>query len=539
MKNFILRFLFAIFALSILLSTTNAQTKLETFALVNAQIITVSGATIAKGTIVIRDGLIEAVGENAKIPSDARVIDASGLTVYPGFFDANTALGIQPRNPQQQSQSVSNSNFPEGVRPEESVVSQLKAGDAQFDNNRNAGFTTVLTVQREGVFNGQSAIINLSGNSVSEMIIRAPFAQHFTFTTARGGAYPTSLMGTISALRQMLYDAKRLDEMRKNYDKNPRGMKRPDADASLDALIPVVNGTMPLIFNANTEIEIIRALDLANEFNLKAIISGGFEAWKVADRLKKQNVPVLLSLNFPKRTTAASTEADAEPLQLLRLRAEVPKGAGILATAGVKFAFHSGGMTNLNDFLTNANKAVENGLDKGAAIRAMTLGAAEIFGVDNRLGSIEAGKIANLTVVRGDIFSKDRTFTHIFVDGKLFEQRERPRTMNTTTTGGNTNIAQVGGNYNISIDVPGQTLTGTMNLIQQGATITGTMQTQLGTSQIKDGKALADGFSFATTVQFGGQTFDININAKTSGNGFTGTLDSPQGAVPISGTKIP
>nr|HMS41236.1 hypothetical protein [Pyrinomonadaceae bacterium] len=193
MKNFILRFLFAIFALSILLSTTNAQTKLETFALVNAQIITVSGATIAKGTIVIRDGLIEAVGENAKIPSDARVIDASGLTVYPGFFDANTALGIQPRNPQQQPQSVSNSNFPEGVRPEESVVSQLKAGDAQFDNNRNAGFTTVLTVQREGVFNGQSAIINLSGNSVSEMIIRAPFAQHFTFTTARGGAYPTSL----------------------------------------------------------------------------------------------------------------------------------------------------------------------------------------------------------------------------------------------------------------------------------------------------------------------------------------------------------
>ncbi len=537
MKNFVLRLSFAIFVFSIIVSVSNAQTKLETFALTNAQIVTVSGATIPKGTIIIRDGLIEAVGENAKIPADARVIDASGLTVYPGLFDANTALGQQPRNPQQQQPTPSNSNFPDGVRPEESVVSQLKAGDAQFENNRNAGFTTALTVSRDGVFNGQSAIINLSGNSVSEMIIRAPFAQHFTFTTARGGVYPTSLMGTISALRQMLYDAKRLDEMRKNYDKNPRGMKRPEADASLDALIPVVNGTMPIVFNANSEIEIIRVLDLQKEFGLKAIISGGLEAWKVADTLKKQDVPVLLSLNFPRRTTAASTEADAEPLVVLRFRAEVPKGASRLAAAGVKFAFQSGGMTSLNDFLTNAGKAVENGLDKGTAIRAMTLSAAEIFGVDNRLGSIEAGKIANLTVVRGDIFSKDKAFTHIFVDGKLFEQRERPRT--TTTTGGNTNIAQVGGNYNISIDVPGQTLTGTMNLIQQGATITGTMQTQLGTSQVKDGKATADGFSFATTVQFGGQTFDININAKTSGNGFTGTLDSPQGAVPISGTKIP
>ncbi len=534
-------FLFAFLAIILYsVSFAEAQTRLETFALTNAQIVTVSGATIAKGTIVIRDGLIEAVGETVKIPSDARVIDASGLTIYPGLFDANTALGIQPRTPQtaQTTQvAPSNSNFPDGIRPEESVVSQLKAGDVQFENNRNAGFTTALTVSREGVFNGQSAIINLSGNSVSEMIVRAPFAQHFTFTIARGGVYPTSLMGTISALRQMLFDAKRLDEMRKNYEKNPRGMKRPEADASLDALIPVVNGTMPMVFNANSEIEIIRALDLAKEFNLKAIISGGFEAWKVADRLKKQDVPVLLSLNFPKRTTAASNEADAEPLELLRLRAEIPKGASRLATAGVKFAFQSGGMTSLNDFLTNAGKAVENGLDKGAAIRAMTLSAAEIFGVDNRLGSIEAGKIANLAVVRGDIFSKDRAFTHIFVDGKLFEQKERPKVPTTTTT--NTNFANVGGNYNFTIEIPGQALTGTLNLVQQGAVLTGTMQSQLGTSPIKDGKATADGFSFSSTVEFGGSTIDINVNAKSSGNGFTGTLDSPQGAVPISGTKIP
>lgn len=534
-------FLIAFLAIAGFVFSIQAQTVAETFALTNAQIVTVSGATIPKGTVVIRDGLIESVGENVKIPADARVIDAAGLTIYPGLIDTNTNLGFQarPAQPAQSSQPQSNSNYPEGVRPEETVVSLLRAGEAQFENPRNAGFTTVLTVSRDGVFNGHSAIINLAGNTVSEMIVRAPFAQHFTYTTARGGAYPTSLMGTISALRQMLFDAKRLDEIRKNYEKNPRGLKRPESDASLEALIPVVNGTMPIVFNANSEIEIIRSLDITKEFNLKAIISGGLEAWKVADRLKAQNVPVLLSLNFPRRTAAASAEADQEPLELLRLRAETPKGAARLAAAGVKFAFQSGGMTNLNDFLANANKTIENGLEKSAAIRAMTLGAAEILGIDNRLGSIEAGKIANLVVVRGDIFAKDKTFTHIFVDGKLFEQRERPRPTATATTTNNNAVANVGGTYNITIEVPGQPLSGTLNLVQQGAVITGTMQTQLGTSQVKDGKVTAEGFSFLTTVQFGGASFDITVSGKVSGNQITGTIDSPQGSAPFSGTKVP
>src|SRR5256885_12480279 len=115
-----------------------------------------------------------------------------------------------------------------------------------------------------------------------------------------------------------------------------------------------------------------RALDLAKEFNLRLIIAGGQEAWKLADRLKAPDVPVLLSLNFPKRTTAISPEADPETMEVLRMRAETPKGAARLAQAGVKFGFQSGGGTSLTDFFLNAGKAVENGLSKGAAIRAMT-----------------------------------------------------------------------------------------------------------------------------------------------------------------------
>src|SRR6185369_7452164 len=154
--------------------------------------------------------------------------------------------------------------------------------------------------------------------------------------------------------------------------------------------------------NANSQREIIRAIDLAKEFNLKAIIAGGQEAWKVADRLKAAEIPVLLSRNFPKRTTSSSPEADPESLEALRFRAETPKRAGRLAQAGVKFAFESGNLTSIADFFTNAGKAVEGGLSKDAAVREMTIGSAEVLGVSDRLGSIEPGKIANLIVIKGD-----------------------------------------------------------------------------------------------------------------------------------------
>ncbi len=317
----------------------------------------------------------------------------------------------------------------------------------------------------------------------------------------------------------------------------------PESDRSLEALFPVLDGAMPVVFNATTENEITRALDLAKEFNLKALIGGGLEAWKVADRLKAQNVPVLLSLNFPKRTAAASPDADPESLETLRLRAEIPKGAGVLAQKGVRFAFQSGGLTSPVDFFANASKSVENGLSKDAALRAMTLSAAEILGVDNRLGSIETGKIANLTVTRGDIFGKDRQVTHVFVDGRLFEQKERPKappvanTPNATTTPA---LASVAGAWQITLEIPGQQLPGKLDLKQDGAIVSGTISTDAtGSSPIKDGKATADGLSFSTTVTFGGATFDISVNGKVSGNQITGTLDSPQGAIPFSGTKIP
>jgi len=198
-------------------------------------------------------------------------------------------------------------------------------------------------------------------------------------------------------------------------------------------------------------------------------------------------------------------------------------------------------LTNLNDFFANARKTTENGLAADAAIRAMTLAPAQIFGVDNRLGSIEQGKIANLTVVRGDLLGTEKTITHVFVDGRLFEPKPPARTPGVTTgTTTTAALAVVGGNYSITIEIPGQTMPGTLAMTQQGAILTGTMTTQMtGTSPIRDGKVTSDGFSFSTTVNFAGTQLEITVTGKISGTQISGTIDSPQGAIPFTGTKNP
>jgi imidazolonepropionase-like amidohydrolase len=555
-------FCHAILAVAALSATAAvAQTRVDVYALTNARIVTVSGSTIEKGTVVVRNGLIESVGAGVAVPADARVIDATGHTVYPGFIDALSSAGIPAAAaaPRQQGGGgggfqppspvpTSNINYPQGLQPEVDAVEQLRGGDGQFDAVRAAGFTTALTVGREGVFNGQSAVINLAGESVASMVVRTPVGLHFTFRTI-GGTYPGSLLGTFSAFRQMMHDSKRLWNLKKAYAADPKGLNRPEADRSLEALFPVLEGKMPLVINAVSEREILRALDLFKEFGVKGIIAGGHEADRHIARIKAQGVSVIYSLNYPKRTTSASADADPEPIETLRARANVPKAVASLVKAGVPVAFTSGGVSNPSDAVANAARSVEDGLAKDAAVRAMTLGAAEILGIADRTGSIDAGKIANLTVVKGDLFGKDRFVSHVFVDGRLFEQKERPRSNEERGRGqggqggpsGPSTIAvlNVAGTYTLNLDIPGQALTATLTLAQQGTALTGTLQAVGGAAEIKNGRISGEEVSFAASVNYEGMALDLTVSGRVSGDQMTGTINSAAGPIAFSGRRNP
>ena len=537
------RLLVASLLLLLLVNPLNAQrSAIDTYAITNARIVTVSGPVIERGTVVIRNGLIAAAGANVSAPSDARVIDGAGLTVYPGLIDSYTDLGLPEAAPspspgggggggffflqqQQRPPSGPNSTQPAGLQPEVMVEDVIRPGGNEVESWRSTGVTTALTSPRSGIWMGQSALINLSGDTPQQMIVRSPVAMHVGFTPLRTGTYPGSLMGVFSTLRQMMLDAQRYRDSMQSYERNPRGTRRPDTDRSLAALIPVVDGRMPVVMIANSEREINRALDLASEFKLKLIITGGQEAEQVADRLAKQNVPVLLSLNLPHRTTAAMPEADPEPLRVLRGRVEAQQTAGKLAKAGVRFAFQSGSMTNISDLLVNANKTIEHGLQPLDALRAFTIWPAEILGVKDQLGSIEVGKIANLTVTRGDLFDRNSRIAHVFIDGRPVDLK--PAAGPGGPGQGRNNLA---GTWTVLVNLGQGDRTISLTLQQEGERVTGSISGPLGAGEISNGSASNTG-----EVRF---TVSVNVEGQTKEATFTGTLVNNQirGNVAIVGS---
>ncbi len=526
------------------IGTAHPRSAPSVYAITNARIVTGAGPAIEHGTVVVRDGLIASVGVAAAAPADARIVDGTGLTVYPGLVDANSSLGLgaEPAAaatiaaagrggrgggrgaPVQQGtpSGAPNSLRPLGQQPELAAVDLVHPDPDEFAGPQSAGITTALTAPSAGIFRGLSAAIELNGSTAEAMILKAPVAEHIGFTAQRGGGYPNSLLGVFSTLRQTLLDAQHYALVQAAYTKNPRGMRRPEIDPSLEALQPVLARQVPIVMEASSEREIVRALDLAKEFNVRPIIAGGEEADQVAARLKAENVPVLISLNFPRRQQAAP-DADPEPLRVLRARVEAPKLAAKLQAAGVKYAFEDGRMVNWPDFLVNAGRSVEGGLTEEQAVRALTLSPAEILGVSDRIGTIEAGKIANLTLTRGDLFTG--RVTEVFVDGTPIEAR--------APTAGNAGASIAAGTWTVTVTLDEGEKPVTLALQQIGDQLRGNIQGALGNSQISNGSVAPTGdVEFTASVTMTAGTEEAKFAGTITGNTVRGTVTivgHPQG----------
>lgn len=432
---------FAVITLAAAVSLTGEQgPSVPTYAIRGAKIVPVSGAEIASGNIVLRNGLIEAVGASAAIPSDAVIIDGSGLTVYPGLIDMGNAAALEtpaaaaagggrggaPAAAGQSREDTERAKRERILQPGFMAAQHLRLEGTELTRLASAGITSVLATPTGNIFRGQSALVNVLAppddpqiGSVADVrstitVVQSPVALHVNFQPG-GGPYPASLMGAISFVRQAFSDAAWQRQALAHYEKNP-SMPRPVWDPALSGLLPAIDKKMPVAFDANEAREIARVLRLAKELNLNPIVTGASEAAEMTAELKAANAPVIYSLNYPTRPRTLPADAD-ESLDTLRARANAPKAPGLLAKAGVTFAFETGGLQQPRDFVRNAARAVKEGLPADAALRALTIDAAKIAGADKRLGSLERGKIANIVVTDGDLFGDKTTIKHVFVDG--------------------------------------------------------------------------------------------------------------------------
>ncbi|MDQ6859909.1 MAG: amidohydrolase family protein, partial [Verrucomicrobiota bacterium] len=431
-------------------------------ALTNARIVTAPGKTIEKGSVLIRDGLIVDVGPAVKIPPEARVWDLAGKTVYPGFIDSYSRIDLpdtlqpepvrapqnDPDDPGSKPKEVPREpikgthDWNPRVTPERKASEFIKPDKKAAQKLRDLGFTTALVVPGRGIFRGSSALVDLDDAETNASVVASNVAQHVALEAAgRREGYPTSLMGCIALIRQTFLDAGWYQTAQDAYRKNPRSSERPESNASLEALGDFVVRRQPAVFEAEDELDLLRALRIADEFKLKPILFGNGYEYRVRKALNK--AAIILPLDFPKAPEVEKPE-QAIDFQLDELQHwdRAASNPALLVAAGNPIAFTTAKLEKPEkEFWSRIRLVVRRGLGKDAALAALTSAPAEMFGLADRVGSIAPGRIANLVVASGDLFTADdaRVLT-TWVDGRWYDteradDRDPRGTWNFSTNG--------------------------------------------------------------------------------------------------------
>jgi imidazolonepropionase-like amidohydrolase len=409
-----------------LLSPANAVGQTQppaTYALTHAKIFTLAGSTIEDGTLIIQNGKIAAVGASLDIPAGAQLIDAKGLQVYPGLFDAITQMGLREIGA---VSATVDSTETGGYNPDVVAATAVSPSSEHIPVTRAAGITEVLAVPGSGGFDssglgsvigGQASAIHLAGWTIDEMLIKKSAAmvlhwpeietQTFDFTTFSRKEKPYS-EAKQEYDKQVNEITDWLERGRHYAQAMEKGSAaRYDRDLKLEALVPVVRGELPVLVFADRAREIRNAVEFCDKQRLRMILAGGSEAYKVKDLLRSKGVPVIL------RPVLTLPPDEDDPYdRLLSQPAE-------LAAAGVKFAFASFDNSFARRLGQNAANAVAYGLPYDEAVKAVTLYPAQIFGLDSQIGTLEQGKLANLIVTNGDPLELTTDVKYLFIRGQL------------------------------------------------------------------------------------------------------------------------
>lgn len=398
-------------------SAVPPRAEAPTIAIKGGRVVTVSGPVIENATVVVSGGKIAAVGRDVAVPPGATVIDAAGRTVYPGLLDGLTTLGLTEIGSVPGSVDVAEVG---DVNPHARAWTVVHAHSELIPVARANGVTNALAAPGGGLVSGQSAVIRLAGTTQDELTVKAPAAMHVAYPSGRP-AFDISRLFEEPELKTF---EERQKEKKKNQEKDLKrlatlladaralaagrsaaaGGRVPDTDLGLEALAPVARGEVPVVIRADTEDDIRGAVRFAKENGLKLIVAGGLEAWRAVDALRSVDAAVLLNVaRVPRREADPYDAAYANP--------------AALHGAGVRFAIVSDDASQVRNLPYEAAMARAYGLPAEAALRAITLSPAEIFGVADRLGSIDVGKSATLVVATGDIMDHRSQVTDVLIDG--------------------------------------------------------------------------------------------------------------------------
>lgn len=528
------------------------------YALRNVTLVSPAGARTAGVDVVVRGDRIEAIGRNLPIPADAELLGGDSLLVYPGLVDAwGQVKHAFPRDSVDRSRvrSWDPPRTAQGFTPHRQVLSVLDPAPTELADLRKKGVVALAVHPTDGLVPGRGTLLLLrrEATSPAALAIQPTLAPVLTFRGARG-FYPATGMAVPAFFRQTLLDAQRRSRL---VQGTPNGGVPPAFDPDFAVLQEAMSaGT--LYFHADAAEQIRHVLRLADEFGFRPVLLGGAEAWQVAPELRRRDVPVVVSLDFPKPrrwkpaakpgTPADSTRADTARTDTARTTSAAPApaavreqreleaqyaNAGKLAAAGVRIALASGGKADIRE---GARKAIEYGLSEEAALRAVTATPAQLFGV-GRLAEPAAGQPATFIVTSGPLFDEKTRVAYTFVEGAL----ERGAAPGTRSAAGAADNASATGTWSFEVRAGvGEAISGTMQLTQEGETLTGSVDLgEMGEAPISAGTLAGDRVNMTLSINAGGQQLSVQLTGTYDGEQMSGTGTSPMGPFEWSARRNP
>lgn len=528
-----------------------------TYAITNVNITQAPGRKIEMGTVLVKDGLIISVGKSVTIPPEAKIIKADSMYLYAGFIDGLSHVGVEKPKEKEDEDVDDPSNPPNdiaGIQPDRDVRSLLNPTDKSVDDWRKLGFTAAHVVPEGKILPGSGSIVLLAGETPDEMVYKSGTS---LFSQLRGasGIYPNTVIGVMAKYRDLYRNASYAKSYKQRYEQDGAGMDRPVSDRVLEAFYPVIDKRIPVAFKAESVLDIQRVLTLKNELGFNLMLGEIKQGWDVIDKIKAANASVFLSLELPelkeeKESDSSETEESDAKKELTaaeqeQKRLEERKKQMIMNHYNQPALFTARGVTygfstleaKSKDIKSNLSKMVENGLSEDAAIAALTTSPAQLLGLSKTMGTVDAGKIANLVISDKPYFDQKSNVKMVFVDGHLFEYDAKP---NKKKSDGEDIDPR--GKWSYSTETPQGATTGTLTITGDEGNYSGEMtnsQTSEATN-ITDIEISGNSLTYSFNIDAGGNTLSISVSVTIDGDTFEGTMTiGSYGSFPVEGEKIP
>jgi imidazolonepropionase-like amidohydrolase len=560
MKYSFLSFKLLIFSVFLLLTAQLwAQEELKpvtrTYAIRNANIILAPSKKIEKGTIVVKDGLIAAVGKDIKIPANAQIIEADSMFIYAGFIDGFSQIGVKEEKKEGEQAKAKNPGNPTneqaGIQPEISVSNFLDSKNSSLEVMRKLGFTTAHVFPKGKFLAGKGALILTAAESSDKLIVKNENSLCVQFIGGNN-VYPVNQLGLMAKYKQLYREASFSKKHEEIFAQNGNGIIRPERNRTLEAFYPVIDKKIPAFFKADNLLDAQKALELQKELGFPLVLTELKEGWLLIDKLKSSKAGIFLSLNLPeeekKDTTSVKKDSvSVKPKSLaeqemdrLKKRKEESvfqylSQANTLNKAGVKFGFSTLG-AKTGDLRKNFKKMMDKGLSEDALLAALTTHPAELLGVSNIMGTLEVGKMANLFVASTPFYDEKCSVKYVFVDGVLYEYKEKANPKKDLNAKVNvvgtwkysTSNTEIKNEGKIIIKGKEGSYSGTISFSFNGET-----------AEISDIKLEGNELTFNSSINTPDGALPLKVSVTINGDNISGTVDAGQLVLPLTGNKEP